>query len=453
MNKNRILAAALAAFLSVPAAANNGVKVTVPATGIGGPAIPTSNLPGGGHDPAGQPSVSIQPGFNGSVISGLPVPDPKAFPARSDARVPVEPALLQSVEPVLPAESAVNEVGVEIRAGIEKLEAPNASVSDAHDGGRRIADALQKTLTHGGSDDAAPRAFSPAPLHGAPADDRSGRPDQRQLAAAKWTTAMSEAAMELKVPLATLHKAVKAAERDMGVPFQSVMDAARFKKYVATDANFRQRYLTAMQELPEIGSGGGDLRPLFARVAQETGVSAADLLKWTQEGGQLALMVDRADNDALEHWLYSVVQRKGFEAESRTLPENAQGEFLRSMAQSIMTKSGKSIEEVSREGAFAYVDFWGRNVSEVSTGRDPDAQGRDVTLYVIKRGNAWKIDFYPGGGRRHTRAGTPSGQEARKLFIQWLKSGVPGVKILGEAEGDLSYARPARLDALAWATA
>jgi hypothetical protein len=99
-------------------------------------------------------------------------------------------------------------------------------------------------------------------------------------------------------------------------------------------------------------------------------------------------------------------------------PDNAQGDFMRSLAGNMASPSGKSIEETTREGAFAYVDFTARSVARASTGRNPDAISAQMVFYVVREGGRWKI----GGYRQNKRTGR-SDDELIRILRRWLVAG------------------------------
>ena len=87
----------------------------------------------------------------------------------------------------------------------------------------------------------------------------------------------------------------------------------------------------------------------------------------------------------------------------------------------LLVRSGKSIEEVSRDGVFVYADFNGRSVTGVSSGRDPDPQTPNVLFYVRFEEDKWRIDVY----RQNRGRGFQGGSDASfvEAFQQWLVSG------------------------------
>ena len=99
-------------------------------------------------------------------------------------------------------------------------------------------------------------------------------------------------------------------------------------------------------------------------------------------------------------------------------PDNAQGELMRGVASNMATASGKSVEEVARDGVFAYVDFAGATVQRATSGRDPDVRASQVVFYVTRRDGRWRIDGY----RQNRDTGRVDAELAKNLK-NWLTAG------------------------------
>ncbi|MDE2511933.1 MAG: hypothetical protein KGL74_12495, partial [Elusimicrobia bacterium] len=108
-------------------------------------------------------------------------------------------------------------------------------------------------------------------------------------------------------------------------------------------------------------------------------------------------------------------------------PDTPQGDFMRHLAGNMATPSGKSIEETTRSGVFAYVDFNGASVSRASTGRDPDVRSAQAVFYVVRVDGRWKI----GGYRQNRRTGR-SDDELAGVLRRWLISGGVPARDLAE---------------------
>ncbi len=99
-------------------------------------------------------------------------------------------------------------------------------------------------------------------------------------------------------------------------------------------------------------------------------------------------------------------------------PKNAQGELMRSVAQVMGTKGGKSLEEISRNGAFLYADFSARNFLNGRASRDPDIQGHTIVFYVTRKDGQWRLEGY----RQASRSVTPDLAYINALKA-WLRAG------------------------------
>ena len=105
-------------------------------------------------------------------------------------------------------------------------------------------------------------------------------------------------------------------------------------------------------------------------------------------------------------------------------PQNAQGRLMREVVSSLLARSGKSVEEIARGGVFVYTDFNGRNISNITVGRDPDPTFPQMIFYVEYVDAKWKISGY----RQNRRAGS-SDAELIDNLRRWLVGG-------GVPEGD-----------------
>ncbi|MEK9144749.1 MAG: hypothetical protein AAB339_03965, partial [Elusimicrobiota bacterium] len=130
------------------------------------------------------------------------------------------------------------------------------------------------------------------------------------------------------------------------------------------------------------------------------------------------LMAGLKDKTQLERALRAILDREEVERVVARYPRNSQGEFLRSVGDNLLAKSGKSIEEVSRAGVFGYVSFSGRTVTRAGSGRDPDERSPDIVLYIELSGGKWKI-----GGYRQNRSRGILDAEYVSAFEAWLVSG------------------------------
>ena len=103
-------------------------------------------------------------------------------------------------------------------------------------------------------------------------------------------------------------------------------------------------------------------------------------------------------------------------------PRTPQGEFMRTLASVMTAKSGKSIEEVTRAGAFVYADFQGSGPPlRVSAGRDPDPTRPSMVFYVTRREGRWDIAGY----RQNRRHGASDGELISRLKKWLVAGGIP----------------------------
>jgi hypothetical protein len=119
--------------------------------------------------------------------------------------------------------------------------------------------------------------------------------------------------------------------------------------------------------------------------------------------------------------LVYALHRERVERLTAAYPDNPQGNFLRAMAQEILTPGGKSIEEIVRAGAFAYVSFQGTRVDSTSVGRDPDVQTSDYVFYVLlEPSGQWTINGY----RKNNQSLSGGDRKYIEALQNWLKAGL-----------------------------
>lgn len=161
--------------------------------------------------------------------------------------------------------------------------------------------------------------------------------------------------------------------------------------------------------------------PAILAAAKEYGVTPAHAVQAVEKRGLGGLLAGAASKDQAGRILDSVLARDRFDRFLARYPKNRQGDLMRDVASNILVRSGKSIEEVSRDGVFVYADFYGRTLTEASVGRDPDPQTPNVLFYVRFEDEKWRIDVY----RQNRGRGFPGGSDASyvEAFQQWLISG------------------------------
>jgi hypothetical protein len=99
-------------------------------------------------------------------------------------------------------------------------------------------------------------------------------------------------------------------------------------------------------------------------------------------------------------------------------PDGAQGRLMRDVATAMSSSSGKSVEEIARDGVFIYADFAGASVRKAAAGRDPDVRACQVVFYVTREDGRWRI-----GGYRQNRSTGRGDAELARVLKNWLVSG------------------------------
>lgn len=156
------------------------------------------------------------------------------------------------------------------------------------------------------------------------------------------------------------------------------------------------------------------------RLAREERSTPAEVSRLIEASGNLDLLAG-LDVPTFETQAGMVLRRAELEAAVRGYPDNAQGDFLRGLASNMAAPGGKSIEEVTRDGVFAYVDFSGSGVLRAATGRDPDVQGAQVVFYITRRDGKWQLDVY----RQNRRTGRADASLTAGLRDWLMKGGIP----------------------------
>ncbi|HXT00611.1 MAG TPA: hypothetical protein VN915_08055 [Elusimicrobiota bacterium] len=131
--------------------------------------------------------------------------------------------------------------------------------------------------------------------------------------------------------------------------------------------------------------------------------------------------LSRLGDAAFELQAEKALHRDELEGAVASYPSGAQGRFMREIAGHMATASGKSIEEVTRDGVFAYVDFAGPAVRRAAAGRDPDVKAYQVVFYVTRRDGRWRIDGY----RQNRDTGRGDAELERNLKTWLVNGGVP----------------------------
>ncbi|MBI4347551.1 MAG: hypothetical protein HY553_11900 [Elusimicrobia bacterium] len=157
--------------------------------------------------------------------------------------------------------------------------------------------------------------------------------------------------------------------------------------------------------------------PALRKLAARRGVPVARLEEIIVEH-RIDEFLSRNETELLIDAVERQLEKAETQAVVRSYPDNDQGDALRNLAGNIVSPSGKSVEELARAGAFMYVDFYGRSVRSVSTGRDPDVTGVGVVFYATLERGRWKIGVY----RQNRRTGN-SDSFYQAALRDWLVSG------------------------------
>lgn len=160
------------------------------------------------------------------------------------------------------------------------------------------------------------------------------------------------------------------------------------------------------------------------RLAREEGRTPGTISRLIEASGNLELLAG-LDVPTFETQAGLVLRRAELEAAVRSYPDNAQGDFLRGLASNMASPGGKSIEEVTRDGVFAYVDFSGNGVLRASSGRDPDVQSAQMVFYVTRRDGQWRIDGY----RQNRRTGRSDAALIQSLKAWLVAGGIPAADL------------------------
>ncbi|MBI2790112.1 MAG: HD domain-containing protein [Elusimicrobia bacterium] len=128
----------------------------------------------------------------------------------------------------------------------------------------------------------------------------------------------------------------------------------------------------------------------------------------------------------LENQIVTALTNEEIESAARAYPDNAQGDLLRGVASAMVSRSGKSVEEVARDGVFLYADFNGSQFLRGYASRDPDVQLHTIAFYVTRKDGKWRIDGYRQ--KKSSRTSDAAYIEALKAWLR--KGGIPSSDLL-----------------------
>ncbi|MBI4424110.1 MAG: hypothetical protein HY554_10310 [Elusimicrobia bacterium] len=158
---------------------------------------------------------------------------------------------------------------------------------------------------------------------------------------------------------------------------------------------------------------------VLRRVSREQGLRIASLEAIIKEHQLDAVLSGARDGELLEHALEQTLAFRKVREAAKRFPRNWQGDSMRALAEQVASRSGKSIEEVRRPGAFMYVDFGGLSVQRVFSGRDPDNRERDVVFYWEFADGIWEVSIT----NRNKDAGASKDSAYLRAIKGWLVAG------------------------------
>lgn len=151
---------------------------------------------------------------------------------------------------------------------------------------------------------------------------------------------------------------------------------------------------------------------LLIRIAAERRVTVPYIESVMVKRGLLQYLGQIPDA-GLENQIQMALTNAELERAVSAYPDNEQGTLMRSVASTMGTKGGKSVEEVARDGVFLYADFAGDQFRRGYASRDPDIQSHTIAFYITRKDGKWQVDGY----RQKTQ-----GQRSDLSYINALKS-------------------------------
>jgi len=212
-----------------------------------------------------------------------------------------------------------------------------------------------------------------------------------------------------------IRDAVVKMDRAAGFRVRALLTPAQMERELAKDS-FKTRFLEPVL-YGRSSPGFQDLSEIVLEAAREYSLTPVQVEEAVRRN---RLEVVMASKSRFRKYLFDALEREEMQALGASWPENRQAEFLRGLMQDIRVKSGKSVEEVARAGAFAYVRFSGAGVTEARSGRDPDHKYCDAIFYVLYEHGRFKVSLYG------TRRPVSSPEEG---FKAWLLRGVPDLRL------------------------
>ncbi len=433
--------------------------------------------------------ATLKPASTGDKRGGEPVrtqaftpPNnpPNGSPAASGGGPPMDPPFVQALKKLeVPAEeiSAIlkltTERGADLAArvaGLSELETPSRRVLLIVSAALREADPLESSSlgdrlgARFGFDGQQILALSNFELYSNPAD-AFPKSDAKWVGA--WVRRLTSLDNSVAEAIKIREKMGKVAENEADAvngdraPPGADSDAASAKKYVAeimggikpTEKQI-DALLTDWLEENEIKPGSE--RHLAVRAALVPGKAAADAEKTAlinpalRHRAHLLLRAAERHGVAVSK-IEAMLLRRGLLEEAKTLqdswldrqidigmeseelrelikdyPDTAAGELMRGFVSNMTARSGKSVEEVARDGVFIYANLAGAKISSAYSSRDPDIRTSPVVFYVTKHDDGgWKLDVY----RQNKPTGSSDGELIRKFKAWLIAGGIPAAHL------------------------
>jgi|GEM_PF-1248372 len=156
------------------------------------------------------------------------------------------------------------------------------------------------------------------------------------------------------------------------------------------------------------------------RLAADFGATPAAIAAVLRRRGVLRRLAELKPAD-FEKQAAKTLARDELERATAAYPESPAGDLMRQIADTMSSGSGKSVEEVARDGVFVYADFNGNKLIRTRTGRDPDLVSAQVVFYVTRKKKLWHLGVY----RQNSTARRPDA-EYEAALRKWLtRGGVP----------------------------
>jgi hypothetical protein len=166
-----------------------------------------------------------------------------------------------------------------------------------------------------------------------------------------------------------------------------------------------------------------DWSSIILKHAAHFGVTAPYVEALIKRSGLLGILSGQESRELADRQIYRMLYKDKLQKFVSIYPDTPQGDAMKGLAENITTRSGKSIEEELRAGAFLYVDFSpNKKILHISSGRDPDNTACDMLFYVtLEEGDVWRLAGY----RQNNRKGRPTGSDLafQQALKDWLVAG------------------------------